>query len=148
MKNSINKVYSKLSKNKFDLSSVQALKEASDFLTIDNTNLQELQGAKDSNRIFMTYFSDAVYSAQKFVEDYETIEQYVDIPNVSDIDKVLNEFESNAIDLGINPTSIQDFNILIEQRAEISQYVTDVQEYIMYHEADYEAALQLSKFKI
>jgi len=146
MKNSINKVYSKLSKQKVELSSIPKLQEASDLLTIDNTNIQELENMTKTRDVFDKYLTETIQAARFFIEEYEYIsETYYDMPNPMQIKQRLDDFASNAEALGLDPTSIDIYNILEEQSREIDDFHFKVQNFVENFNDEYILAQKLTE---
>jgi hypothetical protein len=146
MKNSINKVYSKLSKQKVELSSIPKLQEASDLLTIDNTNIQELEDMTKTRDVFDKYLEETIQAARYFIEEYEYIsEQYYDMPNTMQIRNVLDDFASNAEALGLDPTTVDIYNILEEQYKEIDNFHFKVQNFVENFNGEYILAQKLTE---
>lgn len=146
MKNSINKVYSKLSKKKVDLNSIPKLQEASDLLTIDNTNQQELEDMTKTRDVFDKYLTQTIQSARYFIEEYEYIsDTYYDMPNPLQIERILDDFASNAEALGLDPTTVDIYNILVEQSREIDIFHMKVQNFIENFNAEYIIAQKLTE---
>jgi len=141
MKSRLEKVYSKLPNQKIDLSSVSELERASDMLTIDTTNLNELRDVQDNLQEFNLRF-DAIQSlAEEFVNQYEYIrDAYYDMPNPSQIDTILNEFAINAEALGLEPKSVDIFNVLEEQYTEILDFSLSVEDFIDNNIGEYQTA--------
>jgi len=141
MKIRLEKVYSKLPNQKIDLSSVSELERASDMLTIDTTNLNELRDVQDNLQEFNLRF-DAIQSlAEEFVNQYEYIrDAYYDMPNPSQIDTILNEFAINAEALGLEPKSVDIFNVLEEQYTEILDFSLSVEDFIDNNIGEYQTA--------
>lgn len=145
MKNSINKIYSKLSKQKVELSSIPKLQEASDLLTIDNTNIQELESMTNTRDVFDKYLSETIQAARFFIEEYEYIsETYYDMPNPMQIEKTLNDFARNAEALGLDPTTVDIYNILQEQYREIDNFHFKVQNFVENFNGEYILAQKLT----
>ena len=144
MKTRLSKVYNKLPNQKIDLSSVSELQEVSDLFTIDTTNLNELSDAKESLTEFDQTYNTVQNFAQEFVNQYEYLrDAYYDMPNVSRIETALDNFASNAETLGVDPKSVDIYNVLEEQYLEISDFSREVEDFIDNNIAEYEVANSL-----
>ena len=144
MKTRLSKVYNKLPNQKIDLSSVSELQEVSDLFTIDTTNLNELIDAKESLTEFDQTYNTVQNFAQEFVNQYEYLrDAYYDMPNVSRIETALDNFASNAETLGVDPKSVDIYNVLEEQYLEISDFSREVEDFIDNNIAEYEVANSL-----
>ena len=144
MKTRLEKVYNKLPNQKIDLSSVSELQEVSDLYTIDTTNLNELSDAKESLTEFDQTYNTVQNFAQEFVNQYEYLrDAYYDMPNVSRIETALDNFASNAETLGVDPKSVDIYNVLEEQYLEISDFSREVEDFIDNNIAEYEVANSL-----
>ena len=147
MKSSLKKVYSKLSKEKVNLSNISELKRASDMLTIDNTDLQMLETAKESQRTFIAALNSAITAAKNYTVDFEDITSaYFDQSNAYEVGKVLNDFAYKAQEIGLEAESIPEFNMLEQQLAELDAFESDVESFVDSNRGEYEAAVEISQY--
>ena len=125
MKTRLSKVYKKLPNQKISLTAIDDLVEASETLTIDNTDKIMLNDAVISAENFGTALNEAKKFASTLEEEYNFVEQWVTVDNRDAINNLLNDFENKADVLGVSPRSIQEFNDLESQLEDMNDFYDD-----------------------
>ena len=118
------------SSKKLDLSSISELERWRDFYTVDSNNFQDLRNLQstmlDAESSFMAFRNDydMFITAYNYVRDNYDINEV--IKNVADGQMLLEQFEIKANELGLDASSNQVYNDVVEAREDLIRFMEDL----------------------
>ena len=152
MKSRLEKVYNKLpNQKKVSLSSIKELERASELLTVDSNNFNELERGFSIGNDFDNTLKTALNEATRFIEAYNFITSTYDgvaASNYSEIQTILRDFENKADEIGIDISGIQLYNDLDAQAEDLLEFSKNYTEFVSEYEKTYEQAISIVDFRL